>query len=155
MHRNTIAAGVKELNNPDINSQSAEEEKRRVRARGAGRKPITETQPGIKEAIDRLVDPESYGNPMNPLRWTTKSVRKLQQELAAEGFTVGYDKVGDLLKELGFSLQQNQKMKQVGEESLDRNAQFEHINTTAKHYMECGNPVISIHCQQQNYWQKF
>lgn len=149
MHRNTIAAGIKELTDPSIGTQPTEEEKRRVRAKGAGRKPITETQPGIKEAIDRLVDPESYGNPMNPLRWTTKSLRTLQRELSAEGFTVGYDKVGDLLRELGFSLQQNQKMKQVGEESPDRNAQFEHINSTAKHYMECGNPVISIDCKKK------
>lgn len=149
MHRNTIAAGIKELNNPSNIAEVADEEKRRVRAKGAGRKPITETQPGIKEAIDRLVDPESYGNPMNPLRWTTKSLRKLQEELKSEGFTVGYDKVGDILKELGFSLQQNQKMKQVGEESPDRNKQFEHINSTAKHYMEYGNPVISIDCKKK------
>lgn len=149
IHRNTIAAGIKELNDPSNIAESTDAEKRRVRAKGAGRKPITETQPGIKEAIDRLVDPESYGDPMNPLRWTTKSLRKLQMELTAEGFTVGYDKVGDLLKELGFSLQQNQKMKQVGEESPDRNKQFEHINSTAKHYMECDNPVISIDCKKK------
>ncbi len=149
VHRNTIAAGIKELNDSSNTTEPREGEKRRVRAKGAGRKPITETQPGIKEAIDRLVDPQSYGNPMNPLRWTTKSTRKLQEELTKEGFTIGYDKVGDLLRELGFSLQQNQKMKQRGEESPDRNAQFGHINSTAKHYMECGNPVISIDCKKK------
>ncbi len=149
IHRNTIATGIKELNNPSNIAESTDTEKRRVRAKGGGRKPITETQPGIKEAIDRLVAHESYGDQMAPLRWTTKSLRKLQEELTAEGFTVGYDKVGDLLKELGFSLQQNQKMKQVGEESPDRNKQFEHINSTAKHYMESGNPVISIDCKKR------
>lgn len=57
--------------------------------------------------------------------------------------------MGDLLKELGYSLQQNQKMKQVGAESPDRNAQFEHINATAKEYMSAGNPVISIDCKRK------
>lgn len=149
MHRNTIAAGIKELNNPACKTSENAEQKRRIRANGAGRKTITETQPGIKDAVERLVDPETYGNPMNPLRWTTKSLRNLQKELQSEGFTVGYDKVGDLLKELGYSLQQNQKMKQVGAESPDRDAQFKHINETAKQYMEAGAPVISIDCKKK------
>ena len=149
MHRNTISAGIKELNNPNIKPPEKAESKRAIRAKGAGRKSITVTQPGVKEALERLVDPESYGNPMNPLRWTTKSLRKLQKELQAEGYSIGYDKVGDLLKELGYSLQQNQKMKQVGEESPDRDTQFRHINETAKQYMIDGNPVISIDCKKK------
>ena len=149
VHRNTIAAGVKELKDPSSKPTESGESKRRIRAKGAGRKPITVTQPGIKEALERLVDPETYGNPMNPLRWTTKSLRNLQRELQDEGYTVGYDKVGDLLKELGYSLQQNQKMKQVGEESPDRDAQFKHINDTARQYMAAGNPVISIDCKKK------
>ena len=149
VHRNTIATGIKELNDPQFKPEENAESKRRIRAKGAGRKPITVTQPGIKDAIERLVDPETYGDPTNPLRWTTKSLRNLQKELQAEGFTVGYDKVGDLLKELGYSLQQNQKMKQVGVESPDRDAQFKHINATAKEYITAGNPVISIDCKKK------
>ena len=144
VHRNTIAAGIKELSNPDATPLDSDTKKRRIRAKGAGRKPITVTQPGIKEALERLVDPETYGNPMNPLRWTTKSLRNLQKEIQAEGYTVGYDKVGDLLRDLGYSLHQNQKMRQVGTESPDRDAQFKHINNTAKQYMVAGDPVISI-----------
>lgn len=149
VHRNTISAGIKELINPDVKPSESPNSKRRIRAKGAGRKPITTTQPGIKEALERLVDPETYGNPMNPLRWTTKSLRNLQKELQAEGYKVGYDKVGDLLKDLGYSLQQNQKMKQVGAESPDRDAQFKHINETAKQYMLAGDPVISIDCKKK------
>lgn len=149
VHRNTIAAGVSELNDPSCKPSESTDTRRRIRAKGAGRKPITITQPGIKEAIERLVDPETYGDPTNPLRWTTKSLRNLQKELQAEGFTVGYDKVGDLLKELGYSLQQNRKMKQVGAESPDRDAQFKHINATAKQYMSAGDPVISIDCKKK------
>ena len=149
VHRNTIATGIKELTDQNTNMPEEAEDKRRIRAKGAGRKPITITQPGIKEALEKLVDPETYGDPTNPLRWTTKSLRNLQEELQKKGYTVGYDKVGDLLKELGYSLQQNQKMKQVGEESPDRDAQFKHINSTAKQYMSEGNPVISIDCKKK------
>ena len=149
MHRNTIAAGIKELSDPDLKLGVKTETKRRIRAKGAGRKPITVTQPGIMEALERLVDPETYGDPENPLRWTTKSLRKLQKELQDEGFVTGYDKVGDLLRDLGYSLQQNQKMRQVGVESPDRDAQFRHINDTAKQYMAAGNPVISIDCKKK------
>ena len=149
VHRNTIAAGIRELNDPNLKPYEKSKNKRRIRAKGAGRKPIAGTQPGIKEAIERLVDPETYGDPTNPLRWTTKSLRNLQKELQSEGFKIGYDKVGDLLKELGYSLQQNKKMKQVGVESPDRDAQFKHINGTAKQYITVGNPVISIDCKKK------
>lgn len=149
VHRNTIAAGIKELNDPSIVPEENHAGRTRIRAKGAGRKPIIETQPGITEEIERLVDPETYGDPTNPLRWTTKSLRNLQKELKAKGYVIGYDKVGDILKSLGYSLQQNQKMKQVGEESPDRDEQFRHINTSAKRYMEEGNPVISIDCKKK------
>lgn len=148
VHRNTISAGIKELQSPQENSSEGEKSTR-IRAAGGGRKPITETQPGITEALERLVDPETYGNPENPLRWTTKSLRNLADELSAEGFSIKKDKVGDLLKMLGYSLLQNQKMKQVGKESPDRDAQFKHINSTAQSYMEASLPVISIDCKKK------
>ena len=146
VHRNTISAGVKELRNPQkIEEESAKvNNSTRIRAPGGGRKPITVSQPGILDALDRIVDPESYGDPMRPLRWTTKTLRNLSDALKAEGFQIEKDKVGDLLKYLGFSLQQNQKMKQVGKESPDRDAQFRHINDTVLIYLESGDPVISI-----------
>ena len=149
VHRNTISAGIRQFENSDVIHVKNDAGKRRIRTKGAGRKPITVSQPGIKEALERLVDPHTYGNPENPLRWTTKSLRHLQKELQAEGFVVGYDKVGDILKELGYSLQKNQKMKQIGSESPDRDAQFSHINSTAKQYMDAANPVISIDCKKK------
>ena len=147
VHRNTISAGIKELSGHSNVQDNGSET--RIRSKGGGRKPITIAQPGIMEALDRLVDPESYGNPENPLRWTTKSLRNLEDELAAEGFTIKYRKIGYLLKELGFSLQQNQKMKQVGKQSPDRDKQFRHINETAKSYLSSGEPVISVDCKKK------
>ncbi len=148
VHRNTISAGIRELQSPQENIPE-DNKPARVRAAGGGRKPITETQPGILEALEKLVSPETYGNPENPLCWTTKSLRNLAEELSAEGFTIKKDKVGDLLKMLGYSLLQNQKMRQVGKGSPDRDAQFQHINATAASYMEASQPVISIDCKKK------
>ncbi len=148
VHRNTISAGIREIKalpeTPCLNESST-----RIRAVGGGRKPITISQPGIDEALERIIDPETYGNPMNPLRYTTKSIRNLANELQTQGFQIKYNKVADLLRILGYSLQQNQKMKQVGKESPDRDAQFKHINTTAMQYLDTGEPVISVDCKKK------
>lgn len=149
VHRNTISAGIRELQGSLHPSHKKEADFSRIRIKGGGRKPITVTQPGILEALDKLVDPESYGNPENPLRWTTKSTRHLADELQKLGYKIQRDKVGDLLKKLGFSLQQNKKMKQVGKESPNRNGQFRHINRTSLDYLDAGEPVISIDCKKK------
>lgn len=86
--------------------------------------------------MERIVDPASYGDPTRPLRYTVKSLRTLAECLQKEGFVIQKDKVADLLKALGYSLQQNQKMKQVGKESEYRNEQFEFINKRVTEYLE-------------------
>lgn len=149
VHRNTISAGIKELQDPLYTGPEKTHNASRIRVEGGGRKPITVTQPGILEDLDRLVDPESYGNPENPLRWTAKSTRHLADELQKMGYKIQRDKVGSLLKELGFSLQQNQKMKQVGKQSPDRDEQFKHINRTSLEYLNTGEPVVSIDCKKK------
>ncbi len=148
VHRNTIAAGLKELRSREENPDG-KKDIGRVRRRGGGRKSITQSQDGILDAVDGLVDNSSYGNPENPLRWTTKSLRNLRDELAKKGFSVSHNTVGKLLKKLGYSLQTNRKMEQVGEESPDRDAQFQHINSTAAEYIANNEPVISIDCKKK------
>lgn len=149
VHRNTISAGIKELQNPTSQSPGVVNNKTRIRAVGGGRKSILDSQPGILDDLDRIVDPETYGNPENPLRWTTKSTRHLAEELKKLGYRIERDKVGDLLIGLGFSLQQNRKLRQVGKESPDRDEQFKHINATAMAYMSACEPVISIDCKKK------
>lgn len=149
MHRNTISIGIKELNDPNYVVPDHVNNTTRIRKPGGGRKSIVTIYPDIMDSLERLVDPETYGNPENPLRWTTKSLRRLAEELQKEGYQVKHDKVGDLLKQLGYSLQQNQKLKQVGKESPDRDSQFKHINSTAIQYMERNQPVISIDCKKK------
>ena len=144
--RSVITAGVKDINSGNTDVLSVDGP---IRRKGAGRKPITETQPGIKEALDGLVCDSTFGDPMSPLLWTTKSIRNLADELVAKGFKIGYRKVAYLLEEMGYSLQVNQKMNQVGEEHPDRDEQFQYINEKVKAFQADGCPVISIDCKKK------
>jgi Rhodopirellula transposase DDE domain len=115
----------------------------RVRVRGAGRKPVTETTPGVVAALEALVDPVTRGDPESPLRWTNKSTRKLAEALTAQGFAVGPNTVAKLLKTSGYQLQANAKTVE-GRQHPDRDAQFEYVNTAAVAFLAAGEPVISV-----------
>ena len=117
----TIIRGKKELEEgitPDIG---------RIRRPGGGRRKLTQKHDEIKDEIEKIVADKTYGNPENPLTWTTKSLRNIAEKLEESGFEIKHDTVGKILKELGYSLQQNQKMLQLGEPHPDRNEQFELI----------------------------
>jgi hypothetical protein len=115
----------------------------RVRRPGAGRPCLEDTQPGLREALEQLVEPTTRGDPMSPLRWTCKSKAKLSSALTKQGWKVSATKVGRMLHELGYSLQSAKKSKE-GSSHPDRNEQFEEINATAQHFLKQGNPVISV-----------
>lgn len=134
--RTTVQVGVREVRagvRPDG----------RVRAPGAGRRPVEEVQPGIEQALDELVAPETRGDPMSPLRWTTKSLAQLTKGLYGKGFRVSKKTVGRLLKQAGYRLQAVFKTKE-GASHPDRDAQFGHINTLAARFLAGGAPVISV-----------
>jgi transposase len=115
----------------------------RIRRPGAGRKSLTEIQSRLKPALDALVEPTSRGDPQSSLRWTCRGVRRLAAELQRQGFRIGRQKVAELLRELGYSLQANRKTRE-GADHPDRNAQFEHINRRVKSLQRRGQPVISV-----------
>jgi len=115
----------------------------RVRLVGGGRKRRTDSDPGLMDALEALVDPTTRGDPESPLRWTCKSTRTLAGELAAQGHPVSCMTVGRLLRRAGYSLQGNRKTKE-GNSHPDRNAQFEHINAMVKQFQKRGQPVISV-----------
>ena len=115
----------------------------RVRRPGAGRKRAAELDPGLVPALLALVEPAERGDPVSPLRWTTKSTRTLAAELTAQGHPVGADTVGELLREEGFSLQGNAKTIE-GTQHPDRDAQFRYISEQAAAHQEAGDPVISV-----------
>jgi DDE family transposase len=115
----------------------------RVRAKGAGRKSVEHHDPGLWPALDALVDPETRGDPMSRLRWTTKSTVKLAGELAAQGHPVGPDTVARLLREHDYSLQGNAKTIE-GRQHPDRDAQFRYLNDQVTTFLTAGLPVISV-----------
>jgi hypothetical protein len=115
----------------------------RLRAPGGGDKSLLDIQPGLLEALDELVYPETRGNPMSKLRWTSKSSTKLADELVRQGFEVSSRSVLRLLHKLGYSLQANAKVSE-GRQHPDRDAQFNHLNDTANAFIDNGQPVISV-----------
>jgi hypothetical protein len=137
--RRAIHVGLRERQADPSHTAPAD----RVRQRGAGRKRLTDTQPGLLEALEALVEPTSRGDPESPLRWTCKGVRRLAAELQRQGFTISRQKVADLLAELDYSLQANRKTRE-GHQHPDRNAQFEYIAAQVRSFQNQGQPVISV-----------
>jgi hypothetical protein len=138
MARSTIGYGLRELRGKAPDSTLGG-----VRRKGAGRKPLTQTDPTLLSDLEKLVDPATRGDPMSPLKWTSKSLRNLAAGLCAMGHRVGHDVVGMLLKQLGYSLQGNRKTLE-GSHHVDRDAQFQHIAKTVKDAITVGQPAISV-----------
>ena len=120
MSRSTVQKAVGEID-------AGVEVSVRVRPPGAGRPKAIDAQPGLLLALDELVDPESRGDPMCPLRWTTKSTRTLAGELRAQGYEISHVTVAQLLHQMGYSLQAPAKENE-GAQHADRDAQFRHLN---------------------------
>jgi hypothetical protein len=137
--RGVIHAGIRELHDLGAVKRMAG----RVRRPGGGRKKLTEKDPGLLPALERLVEPTTRGDPESPLRWTCKSTRRLARELTARKHRVGPTKVAALLREMGYSLQANRKTRE-GTRHPDRDAQFRQINRRVKSFQNHGQPVISV-----------
>jgi hypothetical protein len=115
----------------------------RIRRPGAGRKAITRADPDIVDAIERMMDGATRGDPQSPLLWTSKSTRALATELSGGRHPVSHTTVAQLLRENGYSLQANRKTLE-GADHPDRDAQFGHINSAVARYLARGLPVISV-----------
>ncbi len=115
----------------------------RVRRAGAGRRRLVDAQPGLRAALEALVEPTARGAPDSPLRWTCKGVRRLAAALQRQGFRVGRQAVADLLRGLGYSLQANRKTRE-GSRHPDRDAQFQYIAARVRRFQRRGQPVISV-----------
>jgi len=139
--RNTIATGIGELeyrrDHPRETVDLA------IRHPGGGRKPLTQTDPGLGQALEALVDPVTRGHPESPLRWTCKSTSNLAAALVGQNHPVTDRTVARLLKQAGYSLQANRKT-QEGASHPDRNAQFEYIGRRVTACQKQGQPVVSV-----------
>jgi transposase len=137
LSRPTLYQGVREL-------ESKAQPQGRIRRPGGGRKSAAQKYPRLSSVLEELVEPATRGDPMQPLRWTTKSTRKLAEALGAKGIKVSHRVVAEVLRQLDYSLQANAKSLEEGSDHEDRDAQFEHINKEVRQFMERGEPVISV-----------
>lgn len=136
--RSTIRRGLVELA-----EGRRQEDSGRIRASGGGRKSAEAVDPGLLDALDSLISPETRGDPESPLRWTTKSTRHLADALTVMGHRVSHSVVAKILRSLGYSLQGTRKTLE-GAQHPDRDAQFEYINDLAGQFLTSGDPVISV-----------
>ena len=134
--RKAIAKGIREI--ADGNAMPG-----RIRRSGAGRKNIVERDPKLLVSLDRLIDPETRGDPESPLRWICKSTRTLAAQLTRQKHPVSHEKVAQLLRDQNYSLQSNRKTEE-GTDHPDRDAQFRHINAQVKRALATEKPVISV-----------
>lgn len=140
--RSTIARGIKEVESGDTLSSD------RTRRAGGGRKRAEEKDATLPANLDALVEPTASGRPDSPLRWTSKSVRKLAAELQAMGHSVSHRLVAELLNASGYSLQANRKNRE-GPSHPDRDAQFRYINDQVRRYQEEEQPAVSVDAKKK------
>ena len=136
--RSTIGRGLKELT-----AQEKAPPQNRVRRTGAGRKAAVAKQPGLVDALATIIQSAIRGDPEAALLWVSKSQRNLAAILAEQGYKISHKIVGRLLKDMGFSLQANAKIREGGSHP-DRNAQFEKINALVNEFQAAGQPAISV-----------
>ena len=136
MSRSTVIKGANEIEN-------GAEVTDRVRAEGAGDKPAVEKQPGLWEAIEKLVSPTTRGHPMSALLWTLKSTYELSREVKAQGFEASAELVRQLLAQHGYSLQAPSKQAE-GTTHPDRDGQFRYLAELVDAFIGTGDPVISV-----------
>jgi hypothetical protein len=140
LSRTTITTGLREL---DLPAAERQVEAMRVRRPGGGRRPLTQTDQELMAALEQLIDPVTRGDPESPLRWTCKSTRRLAKELTRQRHPVSAPTIAALLRQAGYSLQANSKTRE-GVNHPDRDAQFQHINSTVRRFLDRNQPAISV-----------
>ncbi|MHB8359739.1 MAG: ISAzo13 family transposase [Thermoplasmataceae archaeon] len=138
MSHSTIEKGIRE-----IQDQERIEKPEKLRADGGGRKKVELKDQNIITDLEIIMDENTAGDPMSFLRWSSKSTRKISDELKSLGHNVGPNTVARLLKEKDYSLQVNVKSFE-GLSVEERDAQFRHINEEVKSFARDGDPVISV-----------
>lgn len=142
---NTVRKGVQEVVSGTDNFEDG-----RIRKQGGGRKSASSIYPDLEDAIQKIIDGKTYGDPEKIIHWMTFCLMDIRDILRNEyGIKVSHTVVAGTLEKLGYSKQMNQKMLQTGKPHPDRNAQFEYINAASKDYIKSGIPVISIDCKKK------
>lgn len=139
--RPTIHAALHELDQPAPPMD-------RVRRAGGGRKQQRDHDPTLLGDLEALIDPQTRGDPMSPLRWTCKSTRQLAAALQAQGHAASHDVVARLLHALEYSLQAPRKTRE-GAQHPDRDAQFTYLNAQVTAALAEGWPVVSVDAKKK------
>jgi len=121
----------------------------RCRQAGGGRKPVTEKNQGLIEAIGKIIEPHTKGDPMSFLTWCSKSLRHIEEELKRGGFDVSYVSIAKVLRSEGYSLQANRKELAIQKIDPDRDAQFKYINKQSSLFFIKNAPVLSIDAKKK------
>lgn len=145
LSRSTLTLGIHELASETYLNFVKEGS---IRKPGGGRKKETEKNKDLESIIDEIVCPHTVGDPMNPLLWSSKSLRNIAQAAKEKGCLISHQSVGEILRSKGYSLQGNRKTDE-GSEHIDRDAQFNCINDIAKDFLAAGDPVISVDCKKK------
>lgn len=135
----TVLKGIRELRR----KRKLADEEGRIRKPGGGRKPVEEHDPEIMGLLEKVMDESTAGDPMSPLKWSSKSTYQIRQYLANQGHPVSEDTVQRRLRRMDYSLQANRKERE-GASHTDRDRQFRYLNETAKQFLARGEPVISV-----------
>lgn len=147
MSRNTIYKGIEELDNPGSPDELS---KGGVRRTGGGRIRVAEKDPIIVETIESILEETTYGDPMRVIQYTTLSLRKIAAIVYEKtGKAISRNIVSNILDELEYTKQKNQKMEQVGDQHPNRDSQFKYINERGKAYLAESLPFISIDCKKK------
>jgi Rhodopirellula transposase DDE domain len=147
LSRTTIWAGRRELRRRADQPQD-DLPPDRVRAPGGGRHLVEQDDAALLTALRGLVESSTRGDPQSPLCWTSKSTRRLAEELRGQGHAVSHQTVAALLSDWGYSLQANRKTKE-GQDHPDRDAQFESINQQVRAFQAEGQPVVSVDAKKK------
>jgi transposase len=141
LSRTTLHKAVRELAGNEVPPE-------RARKAGGGRKRKAAQDPSLVKELERLVDPATRGDPMSPLRWTSKSTEKLAEELRRQGYAISARTVANILQEQDYSLQANRKTRE-GSSHPDRDAQFQHISQQTQAFQRRRAPVVSVDAKKK------
>ena len=143
--RVTITQGMSEITSEGYQPQA----QGRCRKAGGGRKLTGIKNPQVVQELEKLLEPYTKGDPMGPLKWTSKSMRALEAACRQKGYAISDTTIAGVLKAQGYSLQSNRKSLAITPSHPDRDAQFEYISKAAQQYMKARQPVISIDAKKK------